>query len=27
MEELARRGNPRYDPSAYLDEDAWRIVT
>lgn len=24
-EELKRRGNPRYDPSVYLDQDAWRI--
>ncbi len=25
IEELGRRGNPRYDPSAYLAQDAWRI--
>ena len=24
-EELKRRGKPRYDPSAYLNQDAWRL--
>jgi hypothetical protein len=24
-DELKRRGNPRYDPSAYLNQDAWRL--
>lgn len=24
-EELMRRGNPPYDPSAYLDKDAWKL--
>ena len=25
-QELKKRGNPSYNPSAYLDEDAWTIV-